>query len=73
MAKETEEQKRQQELINEIAENIAALASSVKSLLKGRLKEKTIYVLLSHSTKLPQEKVRAVLEAAANLERDYLK
>lgn len=41
-------------------------------LLEGDLNEKAIFVLLAHSTKLPQSTIKAVLYAAYNLESDYL-
>lgn len=72
-AKETDEQKREREMIEEIAENIAKLSRSVGVLLGGRLKEETIVTLLVHTTKLPKYNVEKVLKALKDLERDHLK
>lgn len=71
--KETEEEKRARELVEEIASNIAALSRSVSSLLNGRLNRKAVLVLLAHSTKMTQQEVDAVLDALTGLEAKYLK
>jgi hypothetical protein len=68
-----EEQKQQKEMISTIAESITAISDSVAALLDGKLKEKTIIILLAHSTKLPKSTVREVLYAIHNMETDYLK
>ncbi len=73
MAKETEEEKKAREVIEEIATNIAKLSREVSSLLGGRLKKQTILILLANSTKLPQYQVEKVLDAVANLEKTHLK
>lgn len=72
MAKETPEEKAYRENVESIATNIARLSREVKALLSGRVKQKTIIILLSHSCQLPQTTVKSVLEAIANLEGDYL-
>lgn len=71
-AAETEEQKRNRELVEEIAGNIESLAKAVKSLLNGPLKKRALVVLLASSSLLPQNKVEEVLKALENLESDWL-
>lgn len=71
--KETPEERRQREAIEEIASNIAMMSRQVKALLGGRLKKETILILLSHSTKLPQYQVNQVLQALSDMERVHLK
>lgn len=71
--KETPEEKKYRENVEEIASNIARLSREVSALLTGRLKEKTIIVLLAHSTQLPQSTIKTVLEAITSLEGTYLK
>lgn len=71
--KETEEQKAEREMIEEIASNISALSRSVKNLLGGRLKEDSLIILLTHTTKLPQYNIKKVLDALKNMEKDHLK
>lgn len=70
---ESEEEKKARENIEDIATNIAQLSRSVAALLGGRLKRKSLVLLLSHSSGLPQYNVDKVLEAISNLEKDHLK
>lgn len=70
--KETPEEKQYREMVEGMATNIARLSREVKALLSGRVKQKTIIILLAHSCQLPQSTVKSVLEAVANLEGDYL-
>lgn len=70
--KETPEEKANREMVEGIATNIARLSREVTALLGGRVKEKTIIILLSHSTQLPQSTIKQVLEAITNLEANYL-
>ncbi len=70
---ETEEEKVQREMVEDIASNIAGLSKSVNSLLGGRLKEKTIIVLLAQSTKMSKGQIAEVLDAIKNLSKEYLK
>lgn len=72
-SKETDEQKKEREMIEEIAENISKLSRSVRALVGGRLKEETIVTLLVHTTKLPKYNVEKVLKALKDMERDHLK
>lgn len=72
MAKETPEEKAYRESVESIAVNIARLSREVKALISGRVKMKTIVILLSHSCQLPQTTIKSVLEAITNLEGDYL-
>lgn len=71
MAGETPEQKQQREMVEGIASNISDLAKSVRSLLGGKMKRKTIEILLAHSTKMTRKQVGNVLDAIINLEGDY--
>ena len=70
--KETPEEKQYREMVEGMATNIARLSREVKALLSGRLKMKTVVILLAHSCQLPQATVKSVLEAISNLEGDYL-
>lgn len=70
---ETSEQKRQREVVEEIATNIAALGRSVATLLGGRLKRKTLLVLLANASGHSQKTVDEILTTLAALEKDWLK
>lgn len=70
---ETEEQKKNREMIASIAENISTLAQSVRSLLNGKLQRKTILVLLAHTTKFNQGEVDKVLTALEEMDKDWVK
>ena len=73
MAKtETPEQKQKREMTETIAKNLEALAGSVKALINGPLKKKTILILLAHSTGIPQRDIDAVLEALQTMPKDFL-
>lgn len=72
MKKETVEEKQYREMVESMAANIARLSREISALLSGRVKRKTLLVLLAHSCKLSQADVDAVLTAVENLERDYL-
>jgi hypothetical protein len=69
---ETEEQKRNREIVEQIAGNVAALAKAVTALLNGSLKRNAIIILLASSSKLPQWQVEAVLKALESMEKDWL-
>lgn len=73
MAKETDEEKKARETIEEIACNIAKLSRQVAALLEGRLKKKSLLILLAHSTQMPQWQVEKVLDAIVDLEKVHLK
>lgn len=73
MAKETPEELQYKEMVEGMAMNIARLSREVRALLSGRVQEKTIVLLLSHSCQLPQATVRSVLEALKSFEGTYLK
>lgn len=73
MAKETEEEKRARETVEEIAKNIETLSRSVTALMSGRLSRTAIIVLLVHSTKISRPTVEAVVDALTGLEKKYLK
>lgn len=71
-ARETEEQKRNREIVESIARNIASLARAVNSLLNGPLKKKALVVLLASSSGQSQKTVEIVLAALSQLEADWL-
>lgn len=74
MTKEiSEEEKKAQETVEEIAREIVKLSRQVDAILKGRLKLESIVTLLVHSTKMSRNQVRTVLLAIADLENDNLK
>lgn len=60
-------------LVEEIAINVAKLSRQVAAILDGRLKKKSIVLLLAHSTNLPQRTVSDVLDAIVDLEKTHLK
>lgn len=70
---ESEEEKKARENVESIAVNIAQLGRQVSALLDGRLKRKSLLILLAHSTGLGQREIDAVLTAISNLEIDHLK
>lgn len=70
---ETEEEKKNREMIETIASNIHALAKAVSSLLNGPVKKQALIVLLAQSSGQPQNRVVEVLKALENLEKDWLK
>lgn len=69
---ETEEQRRNREIIESIAGNISSLCHAVKKLLNGPLNRRALVVLLAQSSQLPQNKVEQVLKAIENLDSDWL-
>lgn len=69
---ESDEQKRNRETVEGIAQNISSLARAVTALLGGPLKKRTIIVLLAASTGLSKATVEAVLTALESLEKDWL-
>ena len=69
---ETEEQKRNREIVEGIAGNITTLAKAVASLINGPLKKKALIVLLASSSRLPQAQIERVLKALEDLESDWL-
>lgn len=70
---ETKEEKQYREAVEQIAGNIEKLATAVRAFSKGRLKRKTLLVLLAHSSGWSQKTVESVLMALENLDQDYLK
>lgn len=69
---ETEEEKKNRETVETIAESISSLARSVVALLKGPLNRKALIVLLANSARMNQTDVANVLTAIENLEKDWL-
>jgi hypothetical protein len=70
---ETPEEKRNREMVETIAGNIASLAKAVAALLNGPLKKRALLVLLASSSGLSQTVVDKVLTALQDLEKDWLK
>lgn len=56
-----------------LAQSIVEISAAMKRLFSTRLTQKTLELLISHSAKVSQRDVRAVLSAIYYLERDYLK
>lgn len=56
-----------------LADSIVAVSAAIKQLRQSRLSEKTLLLLLSHSSGLGQRDVQRVLDAAEALETQYLK
>lgn len=71
--KETPEQKKARETVEEIATTIAKLSRSVSAILEGRLKKQAVVVLLVHSTRMQHGQVEAVLDALTGMEAKWLK
>lgn len=69
----SDEEKKYQEMVEEIAKNIAQLSRGVHVLLNGRLTERAVVVLLASSTRLNKEVVSNVLDAISGLEKKWLK
>lgn len=69
---ETEEQKKNRELIEGVAKNIRNLANAVNALLNGPLKRQAIEILVTYSSKVPRAQVNAVLVALENLDSKFL-
>lgn len=69
---ETIEQKQNREMNEAIAKNLNNLANSVKALVNGPLKKKTILILLAHTTGLAQRDIDSVLSALQTLPKDFL-
>ena len=57
----------------ELATSIAKISRSMEILSQSRLKRKTILILLSNYTKLPQRDIDLVLNSLGELEKTYLK
>lgn len=72
--KETEEQKKARETVEQIAKNIEDLARGVRAVLAGRLNERAIILLIASAAgKMPQEDVKKVVDAIASLDKKFLK
>jgi hypothetical protein len=56
-----------------LASAIVDISRAAKSLLSSRLRHDTLIMLISHSAKVPQKHVKAVLDSLTDLERRYLK
>lgn len=69
---ETQDEIRAREMIEGIASNIAQLSRQVSNLMSGRLKKKSLVILLAQSARMSQTQVEQVLNAIVNLERDHL-
>ncbi len=69
---ETPEQKQQRAMTETIAKNLSNLADSVKALVNGPLKKKTLLILLAHTTGLSQRDIDSVLGALQTLPKDFL-
>jgi len=69
---ESEEEKKNREMVEDIATNVAKLSRQISELLNGRLKRKAILILLAASTGLPKSHIDAVLNAISDMEKDYL-
>lgn len=69
---ETEEQKRNREMVESIANNIKSLCRAVQSLLGGPLKKKALVILLASSSGLSQYVVEKVLKALETMEGEWL-
>lgn len=69
--KESEEQKKAKEVVNAIASNLIELSNSVSALLNGKLKKKSLVLLLAWSSGIPQYQVEKVLHAIVDLEKDH--
>lgn len=70
---QTDDEKKYQAMVEEIACNIAKLSRQVATILDGRMKKKSIVLLLAHSTNLPQRTVSDVLDAIVDFEKTHLK
>ena len=73
MKKETKEEKEYREMVETIASNIAQLSRQTSALLTGRLKEKTLLILLANMTGQSQSTIKSVLDALVNMENVLLK
>lgn len=69
---ETEEQRKNREMIETIAGNIASLSKAVAALLNGPLKRRAIIILIANTSGVSQEKVTEVLKALESMEKDWL-
>lgn len=67
-----DEKQRAAQVVEEIALTIAKLSRQVNAILDGRLKRKSLIILLAHSAQLPQSTVNQVLTAIENLETNHL-
>lgn len=56
-----------------IAKSIIEIAEAVGKLENSRLKSRAIYLLIRDQTGLPLGEIERVLNAAADLKRDYIK
>jgi len=57
--------------IEELKEQLSDLQATLIGWRESGLPEKTLLILLNHSTKVPQKTIRTVLEGLENLEADY--
>lgn len=69
----SEEEKKQKETVQNIAKAISNLSGAVKALLNGPIKTKSLIVLLSWSSGVPQYQVQKILEELGNMDKVHLK
>lgn len=60
-----------EEYYESLADAIRSLSAHVRELKESGLNEKGIIILLHHYTKIPQRKIKAVLDAMDELEDYY--
>lgn len=70
---ETDEERKARETVETIADSIVTLANGVKSVLEGKLNKRAILVLLASATRMNQQDIEKVLDAAASLDKTFLK
>lgn len=59
--------------VKDIAEGIVHVSKAMKELQSGRLSNKAVLVLLSHTSGLSQKDIIKVLNGLSDLEKIYLK
>lgn len=59
--------------LEEIAKAVAAISDGVKRMRAGKLNDKALILLISHSSNMSQGAVRAVLDGMEGLQKYYFK
>lgn len=67
------DKKEEQVPLHILAIEFKKLCKAGEELAASRLKQKTVLILLSHMTGLPQRDIKTVLEALPQIEKEFLK
>ena len=65
------EEKTIEEKVTELRANLIAIQDAFEKIIDSGMKEKTVLILMSHYTKLPQYKIKTIIDGLHDLELEY--